>query len=206
MILSRRHPRPAAWLGGEIFECNQKPKKKSVCVCVCVGQTEEEGDDTHTHQREREREGVLFKSLFGHFRGKKEKRKPKILFIPRTFFRFPLCHWQPSDSLDESPPIKYIRKWNELITISTFFKSKWRRNNSCINIISIFYTRTGARILFRVHIRLPFLVWSGIRIDDKMIRRRVVFHVRHSHTQKFETPESCHWLPGYYRLELFWMF
>lgn len=82
MILSRRHPRPAAWLGGENFECNQKPKKKS--VCVCGSNRRRRGWCTHTHTRERE--GVLFKSLFGHFRGKKRNENQKFFSSLELFY------------------------------------------------------------------------------------------------------------------------
>jgi hypothetical protein len=76
----------------------QSKTEKEERVCVCVGQTEEEGDDTHTP----EREGVLFKSLFGHFRGKKRNENQKF-FSSLELFIFPFsCHWQPSDSLDDS--------------------------------------------------------------------------------------------------------
>jgi hypothetical protein len=64
----------------------QSKTEKEERVCVCVGQTEEEGDDTHTP----EREGVLFKSLFGHFRGKKRNENQKF-FSSLELFIFPLA-------------------------------------------------------------------------------------------------------------------
>lgn len=76
----------------------QSKTEKEERVCVWVKPKKKGMMHTHTPERER----VYYSSLYLVISEEKRETKTKNSFHPSNFLFFPLCHWQPSDSLDDS--------------------------------------------------------------------------------------------------------